>query len=155
MIGFLRSKYDTEDKSTRIVIPLEYRIGFVSLNDAKECIEDIKTFLNVKLDRPGSPASDGVIKLYLSHGQEIIDYVRTYIDGYNAYTAHDDAADIAKEKTDDKWQYKFDKLAKEKERAANKAQRPITIDADKQAEFEKRQADAIARRDAMLARRNK
>ena len=114
-----------------------------------------KNFLNVKLDRPGSPASDGVIKLYLSHGQEIIDYVRTYIDGYNAYTAHDDAADIAKEKTDDKWQYKFDKLAKEKERAANKAQRPITIDADKQAEFEKRQADAIARRDAMLARRNK
>ena len=78
-----------------------------------------KNFLSVKLDRPGSPASDGVIKLYLLHGQEIIDYVKTYIDGYDAYTAHDDAADMAKEKTADKNQYKFGKLDKEKERAAN------------------------------------
>lgn len=57
-----------------------------------------KNFLTVKLDRPGSPASDGVIKLYLLHGQEIIDYVRTYIDGYNAYTSHGDAEKLSKEK---------------------------------------------------------
>jgi hypothetical protein len=73
MIGFLRSKYDTEDKSTRIVIPLEYRIGFVSLNDAKECIEDIKTFLNVKLDEDltlsveGCPLRKHIYKVFGSY----------------------------------------------------------------------------------------
>jgi hypothetical protein len=70
-----------------------------------------------------------------------------YVDGTQA--------DVAKEKTADKWQYKYDKLEKEKERAANKAKNTISMDADKISDFEKRQADAIARRDAMLARRNK
>jgi len=117
-------------------------------------LENGATTISFGLPKPGSPASDAHIKAYLIYGDLILDFVENnlkdkigYVDGTQD--------DVAKDKTADKWQYKFDKLAKEKERAANKAQRPITIDADKQAEFEKRQADAIARRDAMLARRNK
>lgn len=117
-------------------------------------LENGATTISFGLPKPGSPASDAHIKAYLIFGDSILDFVENnlkdkigYVDGTQA--------DVAKDKTAPEWQYKFDKLAKEKERAANKAQRPITIDADKQAEFEKRQADAIARRDAMLARRNK
>jgi predicted nucleotidyltransferase len=117
-------------------------------------LENGATTISFGLPKPGSPASDAHIKAYLIYGDSILDFVESnlkdkigYVDGTQA--------DVAKDKTAPEWQYKFDKLAKEKERAANKAQRPITIDADKQAEFEKRQADAIARRDAMLARRNK
>ena len=117
-------------------------------------LENGATTISFGLPKPGSPASDAHIKAYLIFGDSILDFVESnlkdkigYVDGTQA--------DVAKDKTAPEWQYKFDKLAKEKERAANKAQRPITIDADKQAEFEKRQADAIARRDAMLARRNK
>jgi hypothetical protein len=106
------------------------------------------------MPKPGSPASDAHIKTYLIYGDLILDFVENnlkdkigYVDGTQA--------DVAKEKTADKNQYKYDKFEKEKQRAANKAQRPISIDTDKQTEFEKRQADAIARRDAMIARRNK
>ena len=117
-------------------------------------LENGETTISFGLPKPGSPASDAHIKAYLIYGDLILDFVENnlkdkigYVDGTQA--------DVAKEKTAPEWQYKYDKLKKEKAMAANKAQRPITIDADKQAEFEKRQADAIARRDAMLARRNK
>ena len=117
-------------------------------------LENGETTIKFGLPKPGSPASDAHIKAYLIYGDLILDFVENnlkdkigYVDGTQA--------DVAKEKTAPEWQYKYDKLEKEKQRAANKAQRPISIDAEKQAEFEKRQADAIARRDAMLARRNK
>jgi hypothetical protein len=117
-------------------------------------LENGATSISFGLPKPGSPASDAHIKAYLIYGDLILDFVENnlkdkigYVDGTQA--------DVAKEKTADKNQYKYDKLEKEKQRAANRAQRPISVDTDKQAEFEKRQADAIARRDAMLARRNK
>ncbi len=41
-----------------VIMPLKYisslgegQVGYVSFNDAHECIEDIKTFLNVDIDR--------------------------------------------------------------------------------------------------------
>jgi predicted GNAT family acetyltransferase len=117
-------------------------------------LENGETSISFGMPKPGSPASDAHIKTYLIYGDLILDFVENnlkdkigYVDGTQA--------DVAKEKTADKNQYKYDKYEKEKQRAANKAQRPISIDTDKQTEFEKRQADAIARRDAMMARRNK
>jgi len=117
-------------------------------------LENGETTIKFGMPKPGSPASDAHIKAYLIYGDIILDFVKNnmkekigYVDGTQA--------DVAKEKTADKWQYKYDKLEKEKERAANKAKNTISMDADKIADFEKRQADAIARRDAMLARRNK
>jgi predicted GNAT family acetyltransferase len=117
-------------------------------------LENGETSISFGMPKPGSPASDAHIKTYLIYGDLILDFVENnlkdkigYVDGTQA--------DVAKEKTADKNQYKYDKFEKEKQRAANKAQRPISIDTDKQTEFEKRQADAIARRDAMIARRNK
>ncbi len=117
-------------------------------------LENGETTIKFGLPKPGSPASDAHIKAYLIYGDLILDFVKNnmkekigYVDGK--------AADIAKEKTDDKWQYKFDKYEKEKERAANKAKNTISMDADKISDFEKRQAELIAKRDAMLARRNK
>jgi hypothetical protein len=57
-----------------------------------------KSVITAKLQKPNSPASDAIIKTYLLHGQEIIDYVTTKLKGYNAYTSHNDAAELSKEK---------------------------------------------------------
>ena len=116
-----------------------------------------KNFLNVKLDKPGSPASDGVIKLYLLYGQEIIDYVRTYVDGYNAYTAHDDAADIAQQKTADKNQYKFGKKGKEDAMAANVEKDRNLVDPSKETGAEikaRKDAEREKKRQQLRAKRN-
>lgn len=116
-------------------------------------LENGETTIKFGMPRPGSPASDAHIKAYLIYGDLILDFVKSnmkekigYVDGK--------AADIAKEKTADEWKYKFDKYEKEKEMAAKRAERnPITMDPEKLAAFEKRQADALARREKLMARR--
>jgi hypothetical protein len=57
-----------------------------------------ENFIDFSLPIPGSPASDAEIKAYVIYGQEIIDFVKKNLPDYDAYTAHDDAADLSKEK---------------------------------------------------------
>jgi hypothetical protein len=57
-----------------------------------------ENFIDFSLPVPGSPASDAEIKAYIIYGQEIIDFVKKNLPDYDAYTAHDDAADLSKEK---------------------------------------------------------
>ena len=94
-------------------------------------LENGETTISFGLPKPGSPASDAHIKAYLIYGDLILDFVENnlkdkigYVDG--------NAADIAKEKTADKWQYKYDKLEKEKERAANKEKDRTLVDPSKE-----------------------
>lgn len=108
-------------------------------------LENGETTIKFGMPKPGSPASDAHIKAYLIYGDLILDFVKNnmkekigYIDGK--------AADISKEKTSDEWKYKFDKYEKEKEMAAKKTERnPITMDPQKLADFEKRQAELKAK----------
>jgi hypothetical protein len=116
-------------------------------------LENGETTIKFGMPKPGSPASDAHIKAYLIYGDLILDFVQSnmkdkvgYVDGMQA--------DTAKEKTADEWKYKYDKYEKEKEMAAKRAERnPITMDPEQLAAFEKRQADALARREKMMARR--
>jgi len=57
-----------------------------------------ENFIDFSLPVPGSPASDAEIKAYIIYGQEIIDFVKKNLPDYDAYTAHDDASDLSKEK---------------------------------------------------------
>ena len=116
-------------------------------------LENGETTIKFGMPKPGSPASDAHIKAYLIYGDLILDFVQSnmkdkvgYVDGMQA--------DTAKEKTADEWKYKYDKYEKEKEMAAKRTERnPITMDPEQLAAFEKRQADALARREKMMARR--
>jgi hypothetical protein len=116
-------------------------------------LENGETTIKFGMPKPGSPASDAHIKAYLIYGDLILDFVQNnmkekigYVDGTQA--------DAAKEKTADEWKYKYDKYEKEKEMAAKRAERnPITMDPEKLAAFEKRQADALARREKLMARK--
>jgi hypothetical protein len=101
-------------------------------------LENGATTITFGLPKPGSPASDAAIKAYILQADDIIDYVTIKDPNYNAYTAHDDAADIAKEKTADKNQYKFGKLDKEKEMAANVQKDRTLVDPSKETGAERK-----------------
>jgi hypothetical protein len=101
-------------------------------------LENGATTITFGLPKPGSPASDAAIKAYILQADDIIDYVTIKDPNYNAYTAHDDAADIAKEKTADKNQYKFGKLDKEKAMAANKEKDRTLVDPSKETGAERK-----------------
>lgn len=95
-------------------------------------------FITVGMGKPGSPASDAQIKIYLIYGDMILDFVEKNLKnpiGYN----DGKSAQISKEKTKDEWRYKFDKYAKEKERQANKGE--LKMDPD---ELAKREAQRAA-----------
>ena len=139
---------------------------------------DGKNYIKTTFPKPGSPASDAAIKAYIIQAKDIIDYVTIKDPNYNAYTAHGDAEKLSKEKM-----AADPKLEKHKERKdaimalqQHLSRRPLEaeiqkyletgqlpqkggertlVDPDKLSDFEKRQAAAIAKRDAMLARRNK
>ena len=100
-------------------------------------LENGETTISFALPKPGSPASDAHIKAYLIYGDLILDFVENnlkdkigYVDG--------NAADIAQQKTADKNQYKFDKLEKEKERAANIEKDRTLVDPSKETGAERK-----------------
>ena len=100
-------------------------------------LENGATSISFGLPKPGSPASDAHIKAYLIYGDLILDFVENnlkdkigYVDG--------NAADIAKEKTADKNQYKFGKLEKEKAMAANKEKDRTLVDPSKETGAERK-----------------
>lgn len=68
-----------------------------------------------------SPMNDAKVKVLANYGPDIIEFLKSNMEGEDDYTADDKAAEISKEKTADKWKYKFDKYEKEKERQANKS----------------------------------
>lgn len=95
-----------------------------------------------------SPANDAAIKTYLIFAQEIIQFVKQNMEGNDDYTS--DEKDF-KSKTDDKWQYKYDKYQKAQDRSKS----TITMDPDKAAEMERRQKELQAKYDKINQRRNK
>lgn len=118
-------------------------------------LENGETKIKFGLPKPGSPASDAHIKAFLIYGDLILDFVKNNMKDKIGYV-DTDAPEISKEKTGDEWKYKFDKYKKEMERAAKKASSsPITLDPEKAAEMEKRQAKALAARERILKRQNR
>lgn len=121
----------------------------------------------------GSPASDAQIKAYFKYGEVIIDFVKSkmeektksYTDGSGAEvsaqamannpalqkkkTKKDLEMELGRRITDAQFQTYLDTNEKPEGKGVT------SMDADKAAEFEKRQADAIARRNQAMARRNK
>lgn len=73
--------------------------------------------LDYRVAKPGSPASDAVIKTFMNHGKDIINFVKKNQEGYDAYTDADDSGkQIAADKNDpafaDRMQAKLDKQAR-------------------------------------------
>jgi hypothetical protein len=100
-------------------------------------LENGATSISFGLPKPGSPASDAHIKAFLIYGDLILDFVENnlkdkigYVDG--------NAADIAKEKTADKNQYKFGKKEKEDTMAANKEKDRTLVDPSKETGAERK-----------------
>lgn len=84
----------------------EYEIKSIPLGDG--------ITLEYRVAKPGSPASDAVIKTFMNHGKDIINFVKKNQEGYNAYTDADDSGkEIAADKNDpafaDRMQAKLDK----------------------------------------------
>lgn len=100
--------------------------------------------------KTSSPAQDAQIKTYLIYAKDILEYVKQNIAGEDDYTSDLEDKDHA-QKTADKWQYKYDKLEKEKARQQRKSQ--LTMDPDKAAEMDKRQAALKAKYDKLRKRR--
>jgi len=136
-------------------------------------LENGATSITFGLPKPGSPASDAAIKTYLIYGDIILDFVKNnmkdkvgYVDGtaadYSAQAMADKPAlqkkklkkdlemELGKRITDSQFQAYLETGIKPNVKSTS-----IGIDPEKAAEFEKKQADAIARRDAALARQNK
>ena len=136
-------------------------------------LENGATSMTFGLPKPGSPASDAAIKTYLIYGDVILDFVKSnmkdkvgYVDGKGAEVSAQAMAnnpslqkkkikkdlemELGRRVTDSELE---DFMATGQKPQAN--QRAITMDPEKAAEFEKRQADAIARRDKALARQNR
>lgn len=99
--------------------------------------------------KTSSPAQDAAIKTYLIFAKDILEFVKQNIAGEDDYTSDTDDKDHT-EKTQDKWKYKYDKYKKEKDK---KRQSTITMDPDKAAEMEKRQAQLQAKYAKLKKRR--
>lgn len=98
--------------------------------------------------RTKSPAEDVAIKTYLSFGKEILEFVKQNMENEDAYTSDDKNFT---HKTDDKWKYKYDKFDKEQEKRKNKE--IMSIDPEKAAEMERKQAELQAKYDKIKQRR--
>ncbi len=88
--GDAKTRYGLVGGNDKDVFTMALPDGIVSSTGEK--------MIRFTLPKPGSPASDAEIKTYLIYGQEIIDFVKKNLPDYDAYTAHDDAAELSKEK---------------------------------------------------------
>ncbi len=136
-------------------------------------LENGATSITFGMPKAGSPASDAAIKTYLIYGDVILDFVKSnmkdkvgYVDGKGAEIsaqgmANNPALQRKKQKKDLEMELgrrvtdsEFEEFLSTGQKPQPK-QRTITMDPDKAAEFEKRQADALARREKMMQRRQK
>jgi hypothetical protein len=76
--------------------------------------------ISFNLPKPGSPASDAQIKAYVIYGAEMIDMVKRNLKGHNSASIPDARSKEFANQTAPEARYKVDKLAAEKQRAANK-----------------------------------
>jgi predicted nucleotidyltransferase len=136
-------------------------------------LENGATSITFGLPKPGSPASDAAIKTYLIYGDVILDFVKSnmkdkvgYVDGKGAEVSAQAMANnptLQKKKIKKDLEMELGRRVTDSEledfmatgQKPQPKQRTITLDPDKAAEFEKRQADAVARREKMMQRRNK
>jgi len=136
-------------------------------------LENGATSITLGIPKPGSPASDAAIKTYLIYGDVILDFVKSnmkdqigYVDGKGADISAQGMANnpaLQKKKIKKDLEMELGRRVTDSElddfiATGNKPQpkqRTITMDPDKAAEFEKRQADALARREKMMQRRQK
>ena len=136
-------------------------------------LENGATSITFGLPKPGSPASDAAIKTYLIYGDVILDFVKSnmkdkvgYVDGKGAEVSAQAMANnpsLQKKKIKKDLEMELGRRVTDSEledfmatgQKPQPKQRTITMDPDKAAEFEKRQADALARREKMMQRRNK
>lgn len=136
-------------------------------------LENGATSITFGIPKPGSPASDAAIKTYLIYGDVILDFVKSnmkdqigYVDGKGAEISAQGMANnpaLQKKKIKKDLEMELGRRVTDSEldnfiatgQKPQPKQRTITLDPDKAAEFEKRQADAIARREKMLQRRQK
>ena len=136
-------------------------------------LENGATSITFGMPKPGSPASDAAIKTYLIYGDIILDFVKNnmkekigYVDGtaadYSAKAMADNPA-LQRKKLKKDLEMKLGRKVSDSQFQAyletgqepSVKSEPISMSAEKKAEFEKRQADAIARRDKALARQNR
>lgn len=81
-------KQRDEDTITRKMGRPEY--------DIRSAVSPEGELVKYRVAKPGSPASDAVIKTYINYGDIISDFVKTNMEGYDAYTDADDSgAEIA------------------------------------------------------------
>jgi hypothetical protein len=136
-------------------------------------LENGATSITFGVPKPGSPASDAAIKTYLIYGDIILDFVKNnmkdrigYVDGKGAEISAQGMANnpaLQKKKIKKDLEMELGRRVTDSEledfiATGNKPQpkqRTITMDPDKAAEFEKRQADALARIEKMKQRRQK
>jgi hypothetical protein len=136
-------------------------------------LENGATSITFGLPKPGSPASDAAIKTYLIYGDVILDFVKSnmkdkvgYVDGKGAEVSAQAMANnptLQKKKIKKDLEMELGRRVTDSEledfmatgQKPQPKQRTITLDPNKAAEFEKRQADAVARREKMMQRRNK
>jgi hypothetical protein len=136
-------------------------------------LENGATSITFGLPKPGSPASDAAIKTYLIYGDVILDFVKSnmkdkvgYVDGKGAEVSAQAMANnptLQKKKIKKDLEMELGRRVTDSEledfmatgQKPQPKQRTITLDPEKAAEFEKRQADAVARREKMMQRRNK
>lgn len=103
-----------------------------------------------------SPMDDALIKVLVFFKDDILEFLKKNMDGENAYTADGKGKEISQELTPDHKKYMYDKLAKEKARVRNKKKSGgIEASDELKAAIEKKQAEALARRERAMARRSK
>ena len=136
-------------------------------------LENGATSITFGLPKPGSPASDAAIKTYLIYGDVILDFVKSnmkdkvgYVDGKGAEVSAQAMANnpmLQKKKIKKDLEMELGRRVTDSEledfmatgQKPQARQRTISMEPDKAAEFEKRQADAVARREKMMQRRQK
>lgn len=136
-------------------------------------LENGETTIGFNIPKPGSPASDAVIKTYLIYGDIIIDFVKNnmkdkigYVDGKGAEISANAMANnptLQNKKVKKDLEMELGRRISDTElqnfietgEKPQPKQRTITMDPNDASEYEKRQQAAIARRDAALQRRNK
>lgn len=134
-------------------------------------LENGATSITFGLPKVGSPASDAAIKTYLIYGDVILDFVKNnmkdqvgYVDGKGAEisaNAMNDNPNLQRRKMKKDLEMELGRKVSDSEfetfvttgEKPQPKQRTISMDPNKAAEFEKRQADALARREKMLQRK--
>ena len=64
--------------------------------DIRSAVSPDGELIKYKVAKPGSPASDAVIKVFMNHGKDIENFIKKNMEGYDAYTDADNSgAEIA------------------------------------------------------------